>query len=123
MNYTMRGIGTTLGNILLPSNVAISLGSTRYASSCCSKLTTKVPLIAGIDPTKQKPPYSYDRIIHSEILRRLGPSHIEAFKAYINTIVLFGTALAITLIYFTNWKVIVTHIPFYGSQFKTEEEN
>lgn len=48
----------------------------------------------------------------------LGKKQVEAVSAFIPSIVIWGIGAAITGIYFTDWKIIATKIPFYNGKFE-----
>lgn len=48
----------------------------------------------------------------------LGKKQAEALSAFIPSVIAWGIGAAITGIYFTDWKVIVTNIPFYNGKFE-----
>lgn len=48
----------------------------------------------------------------------IGKKQAEAFSAFLPSVIAWGIGAAITGIYLTDWKVIVTKIPFYNSKFE-----
>ncbi|KOX70788.1 hypothetical protein WN51_02212 [Melipona quadrifasciata] len=49
---------------------------------------------------------------------RLGKRHFEIATKWIPSTAIYGVAAGLALIYFTDWKVVAKHIPFYGDKFK-----
>ncbi|XP_026322402.1 uncharacterized protein LOC113231998 [Hyposmocoma kahamanoa] len=56
------------------------------------------------------------------MLGRIGRKHIETAAAFTSTALGFGGGAFLTLLYFTDWKVFVTNIPFYNGKFQGLEE-
>ncbi|KOC68325.1 hypothetical protein WH47_03483 [Habropoda laboriosa] len=48
---------------------------------------------------------------------RVGRKHLEVATKWIPSAVYYGAAASLTLVYFTDWKIVVKYIPFYGSKF------
>ncbi|XP_050343962.1 cytochrome b-c1 complex subunit 10-like [Nymphalis io] len=53
---------------------------------------------------------------------RLGRKHAEIAASYMSTAVGYGGGAFLGLLYFTDWKVFVTYIPFYNGKFKGLEQ-
>lgn len=53
----------------------------------------------------------------------LGKKQAQALSAFIPSLIAWGIGAAITGIYLTDWKVIVTKIPFYNGKFEWYFEN
>lgn len=51
-----------------------------------------------------------------------GKKHWEQLSAFTASFVGFTTASIISMIYFTDWKVICAYIPFYNKKFTDTSE-
>jgi len=49
---------------------------------------------------------------------RITQKHIELATKWTPTAMAYGTAASLTLLYLTDWKVVVKYIPFYGGKFQ-----
>ncbi|PBC27816.1 Cytochrome b-c1 complex subunit [Apis cerana cerana] len=49
---------------------------------------------------------------------KLGKRHFEIATKWIPSLMVYTGAASLTVVYFTDWKVIARYIPFYGSKFK-----
>ncbi|XP_076658296.1 ubiquinol-cytochrome c reductase 6.4 kDa subunit [Halictus rubicundus] len=49
---------------------------------------------------------------------RLGKKHIEIATRWVPSAMLYGGVAGLGLVYFTDWRVIAEHIPYYGGKFK-----
>ncbi|XP_012215723.1 cytochrome b-c1 complex subunit 10 [Linepithema humile] len=52
---------------------------------------------------------------------RLGRKHVELAAKWLPSALTYGTGASLALLYFTDWKVVVQHIPFYGSKFEANQ--
>ncbi|KPI99605.1 PREDICTED: uncharacterized protein LOC106120974 [Papilio xuthus] len=55
------------------------------------------------------------------MLARLGRRQAEMVASFVPSAIAFGGAGFCGLLYFTDWKVFVTYIPFYGGKFKDQK--
>ncbi|XP_011636891.1 cytochrome b-c1 complex subunit 10-like [Pogonomyrmex barbatus] len=49
---------------------------------------------------------------------RINRKYIELATKWIPTATAYGGGASLALLYFTDWKVVVQYIPFYGSKFQ-----
>lgn len=47
-----------------------------------------------------------------------GKKQVEVLSTFLPSVIAWGIGAAITGIYFTDWKIIVTKIPFYNGKFE-----
>ncbi|XP_069784728.1 cytochrome b-c1 complex subunit 10 [Narcine bancroftii] len=52
--------------------------------------------------------------------RLIGRTPMQLLKNWIPTVTTWGIVAGITVIYATDWKVIVGHIPYIKGKFKTD---
>lgn len=51
-----------------------------------------------------------------------GKKQLEQLAAFTTSAICYSLAAAITMVYITDWKPIVSYIPFYNGQFKNEKK-
>lgn len=51
----------------------------------------------------------------------VGPKQAEQASKWLSSAVGYGAAASLIGLYLTDWRCIVTYIPFYGGKFKSEE--
>ncbi|XP_076465516.1 cytochrome b-c1 complex subunit 10-like [Babylonia areolata] len=56
------------------------------------------------------------------LARLVGPKYLELARTWAPTATVFGTTAGALGLYFTDWKVIVAYIPFYGSKFQEPKQ-
>ncbi|XP_077295894.1 cytochrome b-c1 complex subunit 10-like [Arctopsyche grandis] len=56
------------------------------------------------------------------LMNKMGPRQLQLMAGWSKTVATFGATTAIGFIYFSDWRVIASHIPFYGGKFKPVEE-
>ncbi|XP_078047752.1 ubiquinol-cytochrome c reductase 6.4 kDa subunit [Augochlora pura] len=49
---------------------------------------------------------------------RLGRKHVEIATRWLPSAMLYGGTAGLAVVYFTDWRVIATYIPYYGGKFK-----
>ncbi|KAG7201600.1 hypothetical protein KM043_004341 [Ampulex compressa] len=57
------------------------------------------------------------RFLHNRKMR-VGKAHVEIASRWIPSAMTYGATAGLALLYFTDWKVFVRYIPFYGGKFK-----
>ncbi|CAL7946237.1 unnamed protein product [Xylocopa violacea] len=48
---------------------------------------------------------------------RLGRKHAEIALRWVPSMATYGAVAGLTLIFFTDWKAVAKHIPYYGRKF------
>lgn len=49
---------------------------------------------------------------------RIGKKHVELAGRWAPSAFTYGATATLAMLYFTDWKVVVQYIPFYGGKFK-----
>lgn len=49
---------------------------------------------------------------------KIGKRHFDVAMNMLPSAATYGAAAGLAVLYFTDWKVVVTYIPFYGNKFK-----
>ncbi|XP_011167737.1 cytochrome b-c1 complex subunit 10 [Solenopsis invicta] len=52
---------------------------------------------------------------------RITRKHVELATKWTPTVMAYGAGASLALLYFTDWKVVVRYIPFYGIKFQNQE--
>ncbi|KAF2886327.1 hypothetical protein ILUMI_19847 [Ignelater luminosus] len=55
------------------------------------------------------------------ILRIIGPKHISIVSAFIPSLIIYGVAALIALIYISEFKTVLQFLPFYNTMYNEEE--
>uniref|UniRef100_A0A3B3QZU8 Ubiquinol-cytochrome c reductase, complex III subunit XI n=2 Tax=Paramormyrops kingsleyae TaxID=1676925 RepID=A0A3B3QZU8_9TELE len=55
------------------------------------------------------------------LTKAVGPKYISIFKAWVPTMVGWGTVGAVGLVHFTDWRVILDYVPYINGKFKNDE--
>ncbi|XP_048832487.1 cytochrome b-c1 complex subunit 10 [Brienomyrus brachyistius] len=55
------------------------------------------------------------------LTKAIGPKYISVFKAWVPTMVGWGTVGAVGLVHFTDWRVILDYVPYINGKFKNDE--
>ncbi|XP_014214893.1 cytochrome b-c1 complex subunit 10 [Copidosoma floridanum] len=48
----------------------------------------------------------------------IGKKHIELAYKWIPSAITYGSGASLTLLYFTDWKLILQYVPYYGKKFQ-----
>lgn len=56
------------------------------------------------------------------MLRIIGPKHISIVSAFIPSLIIYGLAALIAVVYITEFKTVLQFLPFYNTVYKEEEE-
>ncbi|CAG9823433.1 unnamed protein product [Phaedon cochleariae] len=74
------------------------------------------------EPMKQRSEQKSNFSIESpRFLRLIGPKHIEIFRNYIPSLVIYTAAGTLCTLYFCEWKAVLQYVPFYNGKYKKDE--
>lgn len=71
-------------------------------------------------PSGDSDPQPLFRLPH--FLQVIGPKHVNAAKGFIPSMLFYGVASLIGIIYICDWKTVLQYMPYYNGKYPTKKD-